>query len=50
MRELCDAIGEDHPAYNLLKDASIAEGKTRTSILSSFAQQTGIFSLQKLQE
>ncbi|MED3382258.1 type IV secretory system conjugative DNA transfer family protein [Bacillus tropicus] len=48
LRELCDAIGEDHPAYNLLKDASIAEGKTRTSILSSFAQQTGIFSLQKV--
>nr|WP_240523764.1 type IV secretory system conjugative DNA transfer family protein [Bacillus cereus] len=48
LRELCDDIGEDHPAYNLLKDASIAEGKTRTSILSSFAQQTAIFSLQKV--
>ncbi|HZH59647.1 MAG TPA: type IV secretory system conjugative DNA transfer family protein [Metabacillus sp.] len=48
LRELCEEIGESHPAYNLLKDASVAEGKTRTSILSSFAQQTAIFSLRKI--
>jgi type IV secretion system protein VirD4 len=43
---LCSEIGFEHPAYAYLKDASVADGKTRTSILSSFAQQTAIFSLQ----
>lgn len=42
---LCDDIGENHPAYQYLKDASASTGNTRTSILSSFAQQTGVFSL-----
>lgn len=44
--KLCEKMGEEHPAYAYLKDASVAEGKTRTSILSSFAQQTAIFSLK----
>lgn len=38
-------IGVEHPAYQYFKDASAATGNTRTSILQSFAQQTGIFSL-----
>ena len=42
---LCEGIGENHPAYQYLKDASASTGNTRTSILSSFAQQTGVFSL-----
>ncbi len=46
LRELCEDIGDEHPAYDYLKDASVADGKTRTSILSSFAQQTAIFSLR----
>lgn len=46
LSNVCEDIGFDHPAYSYLKDSSVAEGKTRTSILSSFAQQTGIFSLQ----
>jgi type IV secretion system protein VirD4 len=48
--EVCDEIGEEHPAYQYLKDASVAEGKTRSAILSSFAQQTAIFSLKDVQE
>ena len=46
LKELCEDIGTSHPAYNYLKDASVSEGKTRSSILSSFSQQTAIFSLQ----
>ncbi|WP_309246410.1 VirD4-like conjugal transfer protein, CD1115 family [Cytobacillus oceanisediminis] len=48
LRSICREIGLHHPAYSFLKDASVADGKTRTSILSSFAQQTAIFSLQKV--
>lgn len=48
LKELCEEIGEGHPAYDLLKDASVLEGKTRSSVLSSFAQQTAVFSLQKV--
>jgi type IV secretion system protein VirD4 len=46
LKELCEELTSRHPAYAYLKDASVAEGKTRSSILSSFAQQTSIFSLQ----
>jgi type IV secretion system protein VirD4 len=42
---LCEEIGDEHPAYQYLKDSSASTGNTRTSILSSFAQQTGVFSL-----
>ncbi|MBL5782810.1 VirD4-like conjugal transfer protein, CD1115 family [Heyndrickxia sporothermodurans] len=49
LRELCEDIGRDHPAYAYLKDASVSDGKTRTSILSSFAQQTAIFSLKDVE-
>lgn len=42
---LCEEIGDDHSAYQYLKDASAQSGNTRASILSSFAQQTGVFSL-----
>ncbi|MBB6449739.1 type IV secretion system protein VirD4 [Geomicrobium halophilum] len=46
LKELCEEIGHEHPAYQYLKDASTQSGNTRASILSSFAQQTAIFSLQ----
>ena len=46
LQRVCSQIGFDHPAYAYLKDASVLDGKTRTSVLSSFAQQTGIFSLK----
>lgn len=45
LKELSDEIGVEHPSYQYFKDASVATGNTRTSILQSFAQQTGIFSL-----
>ncbi|MGG1021098.1 type IV secretory system conjugative DNA transfer family protein [Bacillus paralicheniformis] len=45
LKNLCEEIGEDHPSYQYFMDASVATGNTRTSILQSFAQQTGIFSL-----
>lgn len=46
--ELCERIGETHPAYQFLQDASAQTGNTRASILSSFAQQTGAFSLSSV--
>lgn len=46
LQELCESIGDDHPAFQYLKDASAQTGNTRASILSSFAQQTGVFSLE----
>lgn len=46
LQNLCEEIGEEHPSYQYFKDASIATGNTRTSILQSFAQQTSIFSLK----
>lgn len=48
--EICEGIGSEHIAYQYLKEASVAEGNTRASILSSFAQQTGTFSLRKVME
>lgn len=47
---LCEDIGQSHPAYQYLKDAAASTGNTRTSILSSFAQQTGVFSLFEVAE
>ncbi|MEH2994315.1 VirD4-like conjugal transfer protein, CD1115 family [Bacillus amyloliquefaciens] len=45
LKELTEEIGDNHPSYQYFKDASVATAGTRTSILQSFAQQTGIFSL-----
>lgn len=45
LSELCSEIGDSHPAYQYFKDTAAATGNTRGSILSSFAQQTGVFSL-----
>jgi type IV secretion system protein VirD4 len=45
---LCKQIGEHHPAYKRLKSASVSEGKTRASILATFAQQTSIFTFNKI--
>lgn len=50
LKEICEGIGSNHIAYQYLKEASVAENNTRASILSSFAQQTGTFSLQKVME
>ncbi|WP_430510696.1 VirD4-like conjugal transfer protein, CD1115 family [Gottfriedia solisilvae] len=48
LKEVCEQIGAEHPAYNYLKDASVSSGNTRSGILSSFATQTGIFSMGKV--
>ncbi len=45
LSELCEEIGAEHPSYSYFKDAAAASGNTRSSILASFAQQTGVFSL-----
>ncbi|MFS0783361.1 VirD4-like conjugal transfer protein, CD1115 family [Bacillus sp. 1P06AnD] len=50
LKDLCIEIGDEHPAYQYLKDASVSTGNTRTSILSSFAQQTSVFSLSDVQK
>lgn len=41
-------LDKEHPAYQLLKSATVAQGKTRASILASFTQQTGIFTINKV--
>lgn len=46
--KVTNSIGEEHPAYQILKNASVAEGKTRSSILASLAQQIAIFTIQKV--
>ena len=46
--EVCEEIGEEHPAYQYLKDASVAKGNERASIMSTFTKQTGIFSSKKV--
>lgn len=45
---VCIEIGEDHAAYQYLKDASVAKGNERTSIFSTFTKQVGIFSSKKV--
>ncbi|MCM3227571.1 VirD4-like conjugal transfer protein, CD1115 family [Terribacillus saccharophilus] len=45
---LCEQIGESHPAYQYLKDASVAKGNERASIFSTFTKQVGIFSSKKV--
>ena len=48
--EIISDIGVEHPAYQFLADASSQSGNTRASIMSSFAQQTGVFSMQAVSE
>ena len=45
---ICEEIGEDHAAYQYLKDASVAKGNERASIFSTFTKQVGIFSSKKV--
>lgn len=44
--EILERIGDNHVAYQFLADASSLGGNTRASVMSSFAQQTGVFSMQ----
>lgn len=48
--EIIERIGENHVAYQFLADASSLGGNTRASVMSSFAQQTGVFSMQAVSE
>lgn len=50
LMEILEDIGEDHVAYQFLADASSLGGNTRASVMSSFAQQTGVFSMQAVSE
>ena len=43
LTRICNSIGENHDAYQYLKEASALEDRTRSSVLSSFATQTAIF-------
>lgn len=45
---LLEEIEKDHPAYQLLQSATVAQGKTRSSIMASFTQQTGVFTINKV--
>lgn len=46
--EIIEEIGMDHEAYSYLKDAAVAKGNERASILSTFTKQTGIFNSAKV--
>lgn len=48
LKNVCEQIGEEHPAYQYLKDAGVAKGNERSSIFSTFTKQVGIFSSQKV--
>ncbi|NUH84742.1 type IV secretory system conjugative DNA transfer family protein [Bacillus firmus] len=48
LKNVCEQIGEEHPAFQYLKDASVAKGNERASIFSTFTKQVGIFSSQKV--
>ncbi|MDI3236175.1 type IV secretory system conjugative DNA transfer family protein [Exiguobacterium antarcticum] len=48
LQDIIENIGDKHPAYQFLADAASQSGNTRASIMSSFAQQTGIFSMKKV--
>ncbi|QWB32023.1 VirD4-like conjugal transfer protein, CD1115 family [Exiguobacterium acetylicum] len=50
LQEIVEEIGERHAAYQYFADAVSLGGNTRASVMSSFAQQTGIFSMQKVVE
>jgi type IV secretion system protein VirD4 len=41
-------LGQDHPAYQLLKGLTTLGGNTRASVTSSFASQVSIFTLNKI--
>ncbi len=43
-----DELGQDHPAYQLLKGLTTLGGNTRASVTSSFASQVSIFTLNKI--
>lgn len=43
-----DDLGQDHPAYQLLKGLTTLGGNTRASVTSSFASQVSIFTLNKI--
>lgn len=46
--KLLEKLDPSHPAYNQLRSATVAEGKTRASIMATFTQQTGIFTINKV--
>lgn len=46
--EICDDIGEDHPAYNYLRGASVAKGNERASIFSTCAKFVDVFNSPKV--
>lgn len=41
-------LGQNHPAYQLLKGLTTLGGNTRASVTSSFASQVSIFTLNKI--
>ncbi|MGE6489809.1 VirD4-like conjugal transfer protein, CD1115 family [Paenisporosarcina sp. NPDC076898] len=43
-----DELGQDHPAYQILKGLTTLGGNTRASVTSSFASQVSIFTLNKI--
>lgn len=50
LKDILEEIGSDHEAYQYLYEAYTLAGNTRPSVMSSFAQQTGIFSLRKVSD
>ncbi|MGM1023738.1 MAG: VirD4-like conjugal transfer protein, CD1115 family [Bacillota bacterium] len=45
---LLEEMPEDHPAYDMFQLANMSGGNTRSGIMSTLAQQIGIFAMRKI--
>lgn len=46
--QLLENMPKDHPAYDMFTLANMSAGNTRTGIMSTLAQQIGIFAMRKI--
>lgn len=46
--EILEGMDHDHPAYDMFSLANMSAGNTRSGIMSTLAQQLGIFALRKI--
>ncbi len=48
LEQLLENLPKDHPAYDMFTLANMSAGNTRTGIMSTLAQQIGIFAMHKI--
>lgn len=48
LEQLLENMPKDHPAYDMFTLANMSAGNTRTGIMSTLAQQIGIFAMHKI--